>query len=108
MLLLTMTPSIVEGLQLLAQVSPEAKLLPLCQQEPSLEQPAVGNPISHVQISNIWRALKAAGFEGYTLESLLKGSQVYVPPPPPKPEPVSEYLPCLPVAVFASRRHVSC
>ncbi|KAL1986400.1 hypothetical protein VTN96DRAFT_6479 [Rasamsonia emersonii] len=28
----------------------------------------------------------------YTLDSLLRGTRVYVPPPPPKPEPSPEYL----------------
>ncbi|KAL2151395.1 hypothetical protein VTH82DRAFT_6493 [Thermothelomyces myriococcoides] len=89
MVLLTMTPRIVAGLQTLS----EATTATLVQNdpEPSLGEPAVGNPISHAQIVNVWKALKESGHGEYTLETLLKGSKVYVPPPPPKPEPSKEY-----------------
>lgn len=56
--------------------------------EPSLAEPSVGKPISHGQIVDIWKKLRASKETSYTLEELLRGSQVYIPPPPPKPEPV--------------------
>ncbi|KAB5542456.1 endoplasmic reticulum-based factor for assembly of V-ATPase-domain-containing protein [Coniochaeta sp. 2T2.1] len=59
--------------------------------EPTLEIPAVGNPISHGQIVDLWKQLGEAGQKGYTLENLLRGAKVYVPRPPPKPEPSPEY-----------------
>ncbi|RFU33483.1 hypothetical protein B7463_g2910, partial [Scytalidium lignicola] len=61
--------------------------------EPSLSNLALGNPISHSQVIDIWRELKATTSlsSTYTLEALLQGSNIYIPPPPPKPEPTSEY-----------------
>lgn len=91
MVLLTMTPSIVEGLQTLlgSAARLQEQSLPSREGEPSLDGAAVGNPISHSQIIHLWTALRDAGQKEYTLETLLRGSKVYVPPPPPKPEPVS-------------------
>lgn len=59
--------------------------------EPSLANPAVGNPISHGQIIDTWKNVKARGHWEYTLEGLLRGAKIYIPPPPPKPEPTDEY-----------------
>lgn len=86
MVLLTMTPSIVEALQ----QSGAQKLTdkPPVEGEPSLESATVGNPISHGQIVDLWKALGGNNAAKYNLECLLKGSAVYIPPPPPKPEPV--------------------
>ncbi|QPC79980.1 hypothetical protein HYE68_010732 [Fusarium pseudograminearum] len=56
--------------------------------EPSLDDPQIGNPISHGQIVDLWKRSKAQGNANYTLEQLLRGASVYIPPPPPKPEPV--------------------
>lgn len=91
MVLLTVTSSIVEGLQILSSAcSEETSVLSLGNPlEPSLQDAAIGNPISHAQVVDLWKALKRGGRREYTLERLLKGSFVYVPPPPPKPEPVS-------------------
>ncbi|KAK4161907.1 endoplasmic reticulum-based factor for assembly of V-ATPase-domain-containing protein [Cladorrhinum sp. PSN259] len=91
MVLLTMNPSIVEGLKIMnesesAESKPESR-----KDEPALEEPAVGNPISHAQIVDLWSALRNGGHKQYQLELLLKGAKVYVPPPPPKPEPSNEY-----------------
>lgn len=58
-------------------------------EEPSLDAPAAGKPISHGQVVDLWKDLKGHGPKKFSLENLLKGSSVYVPPPPPKPEPVS-------------------
>ncbi|KAL2134347.1 hypothetical protein VTI74DRAFT_402 [Chaetomium olivicolor] len=90
MVLLTMTPSIVEGLQKLDDAAQKPRVLQVGD-EPSLADPAVGKPISHSQVVHLWRSLGNGGRAGYTLEMLLKGSKVYVPPPPPKPEPSIEY-----------------
>lgn len=56
--------------------------------EPNLDTPAVGDPISHGQIIDLWKSLRSDGHRDYTLENLLRGARVYVPPPPPKAEPV--------------------
>lgn len=61
--------------------------------DPSLADPTPGNPISHGQIIATWRQLRAQGHDQYTLEGLLRGATVYVPPPPPKPEPVCSVTP---------------
>ncbi|TVY37169.1 hypothetical protein LOCC1_G008038 [Lachnellula occidentalis] len=68
--------------------------------EPSLENPRVGNPISHGQVIDLSRQLKTQGFSPCSLEILLKGARVYIPPPPAKKEPTSEYK-----ALMARLRH---
>ena len=96
MVLLTMTLSIVEGLHKVEQPqepsipneSDEATAPQDQTKEPSLENPEVGKPISHGQIVDLWKQLKASGHTTYTLEQLLRGANVYIPPPTPKPEPV--------------------
>ncbi|CAD6443104.1 a3ed1b55-7719-480b-8297-f2176f8e3d39 [Sclerotinia trifoliorum] len=60
-------------------------------QEPLLANPKIGNPISHGQIIDLWRDIKKQNISSLTLELLLRGSRVYVPPPVPKAEPTSEY-----------------
>lgn len=62
--------------------------------EPILEEPKIGNPISHGQVVDLSKQMKDQELEPCRLETLLKGSRIYIPPPPAKPEPVS---PC-PVA----------
>jgi hypothetical protein len=91
MVLLTMTPSIVEGLHTLNRAAHgrQATTRPQGDDEPSLGDPAIGNPVSHSQVVDMWKDLKDARHGEYTLEMLLKGANVYVPPPAPKPEPVS-------------------
>lgn len=90
MVLLTMTPSIVEGLEIRGDVTPAASESEsnAAHEEPSLEAPAPGKPISHGQILDLWRHLRDDHAD-YTLEKLLLGARVYITPPPPKPEPVS-------------------
>lgn len=69
--------------------------------EPSLEAPAVGNPISHAQIIAISRCLRQRSetasdqppsnsdlLISHHLDELLRGSKVYVEPPKPRAEPV--------------------
>ncbi|PKS11201.1 hypothetical protein jhhlp_002962 [Lomentospora prolificans] len=92
MVLLTMTPSIVEGLQTLDDLPLGAPAVEddktTTSNEPSLEAPTVGKPISHAQILDLWKKLRENDGKKYSLESLLRGACVYIPPPPPKPEPV--------------------
>lgn len=109
MVLLTMTSSIVEGLRVLNRAAnpendtnraqgdghgqPGTERGPEPRPEPSLKHPAIGNPVSHAQVVDLWKVLKDAGHREYTLERLLKGSTVHVPPSVPKPQPVSRVLP---------------
>ncbi|KAM0372219.1 hypothetical protein ACHAPK_004791 [Fusarium culmorum] len=96
-----MTSSIVEAL---ATVQPpetpdsedhdsenETQESPQPTNEPSLDDPQIGKPISHGQIVDLWKRSKAQDDANYTLEQLLRGASVYIPPPPPKPEPSPEY-----------------
>ncbi|TWU74330.1 hypothetical protein ED733_005978 [Metarhizium rileyi] len=112
MVLLTMTPSIVDGLTQLDGLL-DAKNLQRdatgddtldqrrkADSEPSLGQPSVGNPISHGQVVELWKKLRVSHNGSYSLEELLRSSQVYNPPPRPKPEPTEEYK-----ALMARLRH---
>lgn len=89
MVFLTITPAIVEAFQHRKEKAPGDR--PIVEEEPTLEDPAVGKPIYHSQILDLWEDLRAQedGEAKYSLESLLRGSAVYIPPPAPKPEPVS-------------------
>lgn len=97
MVRLTMTPAILRALKRLH----ERGQVPAFRgeaSEPSLDQPAVGNPITHGQIIAISKTLKDINtdatngeFESivsYHLDDLLRGSKVYVESPKPKAEPV--------------------
>lgn len=88
MVLLTMTPPMVEGLDSLRTADGNEDDVG---SEPSLAQPAVGKPISHAQVVHLWTALQSSQLSPCSLERLLRGSRVFVPPPPPKPEPSEEY-----------------
>jgi hypothetical protein len=90
MVLLTMTDAIVKALEELRSdsaptESAEDGVIP---QELSLSAPAIGKPISHGLVIDISKELKSKGQPSYHLETLLRGSRVYVPPLPQKPEPV--------------------
>lgn len=109
MVLLTMTPLMVKTINerkvagsSLDTRPGQAKLT----DEPSLEEPAVGKPISHSQVIEMAKVISGhrhtsheldadTSQESHTgvvrLEELLRGSKVYVPPPKPKAEPVTEY-----------------
>ncbi|KAI2466194.1 endoplasmic reticulum-based factor for assembly of V-ATPase-domain-containing protein [Annulohypoxylon bovei var. microspora] len=98
MVLLTMTPSIVEALNTLAGTNVDD--IPRNDDntsnsknngEPSLKDPELGNPISHGQIIDIWKCLKDKSDNATRLEELLRSATIYIPPPPPKPEPTDEY-----------------
>ncbi|KAK8050781.1 hypothetical protein PG994_012511, partial [Apiospora phragmitis] len=97
MVLLTMTSSIVEALQTVqesegAQATHDIKSEEASDKataadvssEPSLADAAVGKPISHGQIIDLWKQLKSLGHSKYSLEELLRGASVYIPPPPPE------------------------
>jgi len=86
MVLLTITSSILRALDL--RQGEEATADEVATPEPSLVAPEVGRPISHGQVLDLWRQRRAEGDDSFSLETLLSGSRVYVPPPPPKPEPV--------------------
>lgn len=60
--------------------------------DPSLSNPKLGSPISHGQVIDLWNDLKARSPHPRTLDSLLRGSRVYNPPPKPKAEKVSGVL----------------
>lgn len=100
MVLLTMTPSIVEAITRLGEIkintnvtqTSEGSSNPTSDVEPSLKDPSVGNPISHGQIMDIWNRFKNEDENPIRLEQLLRGATVYIPPPPPKPEPVRSAL----------------
>ncbi|KAG6012813.1 hypothetical protein E4U43_007632 [Claviceps pusilla] len=99
-----MTPAIVDGLQTVDVSTGAAALAEETSQtsEPPLRDPAVGNPISHGQILDLWKTLNTDHDHqaSPSLELLLRGSRVYSPPPPPKPEPSEEYK-----ALMARLRH---
>lgn len=104
MVLLTMTPAIVHGLARLdlqpdsdwtCSTSHDAHLLLNGEMrqaddtmDPPLQQPAVGKPISHRQILHLWRRLQSVQPAVDSLETLLQGSRLYLPPPLPRAEPV--------------------
>ncbi|MCJ1282880.1 hypothetical protein MMC26_002206 [Xylographa opegraphella] len=104
MVLLTMTAALVAAIKHCDRL--EAKLdAHENDDSPSLEDPAVGKPISHTQVIAIskWLTNTEAGkgkedynksvndSTEYHLDQLLRGSMIYVEPPKPKLEPTSEY-----------------
>jgi hypothetical protein len=107
MVLLCMTDLVVRAINEAREVAAD-ELTNLCLPgEPSLAEPAVGNPISHGQLIGLAKLLRkyadlvpAKGENGeavtYTLDSLLRGSNIYIPPPPPKKEPVGSIVPAQP------------
>jgi hypothetical protein len=92
MVLLTMTAAIVAAVEEYTAVPVKEASHP---DEPSLTNPVVGNPISHGQILDVHKALNKlrigsvdAAQAPPTLDGLLRGAQIYIPPPKPKAEPV--------------------
>lgn len=96
MVLLTMTDAIVDALKSLPASSEitntdEAELNgePTSTGNQDMSDPEVGKPISHGDIVHLWKRLQTAqAGSSPSLEQLLRGAQVYIPPPPPKKEPV--------------------
>lgn len=93
MVLLTITPLILEALKRVdasdhrPDFEAHSDYAEETTESPPVE-PQLGNPLTHGQIIDLSRSLKASGHERYALEVLLKGCRIYVPPPKPKPEPV--------------------
>ena len=103
MVLLTITPAAKSAIELYnrLQKSEELDQPPACEStdEPSLAQPEVGGPISHGQLIDIVKALKTQNEKSQDisrdqidLDTLLRGSKVYVPPPKPSPARSPEYV----------------
>lgn len=120
MVLLTMTPATVRALSRAGAVAPEELAELQLLSEPSLADPAPGEPVSHSQLIALSKLLKkhapkggipaegahdaresSATEEGSlpeedtvpaSLDALLRGSRIYIPPPPPKKEPTPEYV----------------
>jgi hypothetical protein len=100
MVLLTMTPAMIEALRAYNADPTWLTEDPALLSEPSLENAAEGDPISHVQILEIFRHLQEQAalreerdFQpgvrpSYHLDDLLRGSRVFIPPASPKAEPV--------------------
>ena len=91
MVLFTITPAIMAAVK----VCNELKLAFYevdGTEEPSLDDPAVGKPISHTQLIAISKTLqKHEELEHRVschLDELLRGSRIYYEPPKPKAEPV--------------------
>ncbi|KAK1625078.1 endoplasmic reticulum-based factor for assembly of V-ATPase-domain-containing protein [Colletotrichum phormii] len=111
MVRMTITPAIAEGQQRLAEVRSGRGIAAIPEDtdqaptsdtadeaaatvktgEPTARDAKIGGPITHGQILDLWKNLKTEGIEGFSLEGLLRGARVYIPPPPPKPEPSAEY-----------------
>jgi hypothetical protein len=103
MVLLTMTPAIVQAIEKLQgipgalsaedrQAAPDA-VEQGATTEPGLLPPEIGKPISHGQIIYISKQMKARALSPCHLDTLLRGSRIHVPPPPPKKEPVRSAVP---------------
>ena len=102
MVLLVMTRPMVDGIKQCSEKEVEGWPLERFGDEPPLEAAAIGQPISHGQVVDISKILRKhfekledgadLEFENgqfmYSLETLLKGSKVYIQPPKPKPSPV--------------------
>lgn len=112
MVRLTITPAILRALGELQNRGQVSEALSEAS-EPSLDQPATGNPITHGQIIAISKNLKDTikhesneKFDtqiSYHLDDLLRGSKVYVEPPKPKAEPVGSFCLLLSYAVSLIR-----
>lgn len=79
MVLLTATPSIIQAISSLphdSRLHSENSTLPT----------NPGNPISHSTLIQLSKCIP-----NVTLDALLRGTKVYIPPPPPRPEPSEEY-----------------
>jgi hypothetical protein len=92
MVFLAMTPALVEVVQLYVEKSASNPV----DNEPLLQDPAEGNPISHSQIIEISKWISSSDgkshFSGNTvptrLNDLLKGCRIYQPPKEQPKQPV--------------------
>ena len=91
MVLLTITPAIVAALKIYKELNLAFDEVDGAE-EPSLDDPGVGKPISHTQLIAISKTLrKHEELEHRVschLDELLRGSRIYYEPPKPKAEPV--------------------
>jgi len=99
MVLLTMTPAVVAAVN----VYLENNIHEQQSDEPELDAPKAGNPISHGQLVDISKYFKSnpekakgKSIDGESipihLSDLLRGCSMYNPPPKPKPEPVRRLI----------------
>lgn len=101
MVRLSMTKSMVSAIEFCSANNVEGWPAELLGGEPSLQNPSLGQPITHSQVIALSRCLRehfrapAAGNNAnksygivYDLDGLLRGSKVYNDPPKPKREPV--------------------
>lgn len=92
MVFLTMTAAIVAAVKACQELD-KAFLDLDGDTEPSLDDPAIGNPISHTQVLALSKSLKKhrelqSSISSH-LDELLRGSKIYYEPHKPKAEPVS-------------------
>ncbi|KAG9598940.1 hypothetical protein KCU77_g4019, partial [Aureobasidium melanogenum] len=91
MVLLTLTPAAKSAVELYSQLSDQKHDDTLS--DPSLSEPTVGAPVSHAQLIQVARSLRESCLPNkndFRLDALLKGANIYVPPPKPKPQPVCQ------------------
>ena len=106
MVRLTMTPALVVAIEEAQRSKLDLKGTSETS-EPSLDNPAVGNPISHGQIIALSKLLShnqhsvesdsssaSQPLPSSHLDDLLRGARIYNEPPKPKAEPVSKPIRC--------------
>ncbi|KAG9642392.1 hypothetical protein KCU95_g13635, partial [Aureobasidium melanogenum] len=92
MVLLTLTPTAKSAVELYNRLSDQK--YHDTSSDPSLSEPTVGAPVSHAQLIQVARFLRETDISNkndFRLDALLKGANIYVPPPKPKPQPTAEY-----------------
>ncbi|KAI4733133.1 hypothetical protein E4T50_16307 [Aureobasidium sp. EXF-12298] len=92
MVLLTLTPTAKSAVELYNQLSDQK--YHDTSSDPSLSEPTIGAAVSHAQLIQVARFLRETDIPNkndFRLDALLKGANIYVPPPKPKPQPTSEY-----------------
>lgn len=89
MVLLILTPTAKSAVELYNQLSDQKQ--DDTSSDPSLTEPTVGDPVSHAQLIQVAHFLRDSHLPNkndFRLDALLKGANIYVPPPKPKPQPV--------------------
>lgn len=89
MVLLTLTPTAKSAVELYNQLSDQK--YHDTSSDPSLSEPTIGAPVSHAQLIQVARFLRESHLPNkndFRLDALLKGANIYVPPPKPKSQPV--------------------
>ncbi|KAI9846902.1 MAG: hypothetical protein M1837_003514 [Sclerophora amabilis] len=90
-----MTPALVAAIEEHRRRDPQTIQGTSFAADPVLDEPTVGNPVSHGQIIQISRDLRHSEDtkpDKFHLDELLRGSMVYHAPPVPKAEHSSEYM----------------